>query len=148
MTILSLKRIMGWPYRQRGQPTYVKICQNRKNSQGIVLRSSGKVTVENVTADSNGENSIQVSTYRNVSVNDVTATGSVNGRGASINNYRDSGSGCVGSGNVSMNESEFNNLCVYDAGVFDPSSWASPETIPSGGDNYITSLQNKMLAVQ
>jgi len=40
---------------------------------------------------------------------------------------------------------EFNNLCGYDAGVFDPSSWAYPETIPGGGDDYITSLQNKML---
>jgi len=40
---------------------------------------------------------------------------------------------------------EFNNLCGYDAGVFDPSSWAYPETIPGGGDDYIISLQNKML---
>jgi len=40
---------------------------------------------------------------------------------------------------------EFNNLCGYDAGVFDPGSWAYPETIPGGGDDYILSLQNKML---
>ncbi len=40
---------------------------------------------------------------------------------------------------------EFDNLCGYEAGVFDPSSWAYPETIPGGGDDYITSLQNKML---
>ena len=40
---------------------------------------------------------------------------------------------------------EFNNLCGYDAGVFDPASWAYPETIPGGGDDYITSLKNKML---
>jgi hypothetical protein len=40
---------------------------------------------------------------------------------------------------------EFENLCGYEAGVFDPSSWAYPETIPGGGDDYITSLQDKML---
>jgi hypothetical protein len=40
---------------------------------------------------------------------------------------------------------EFDNLCGYEAGVFDPNSWAYPETIPGGGDDYITSLQNKML---
>ncbi len=40
---------------------------------------------------------------------------------------------------------EFDNLCGYEAGVFDPSSWAYPETIPGGGDDYISSLQDKML---
>jgi len=40
---------------------------------------------------------------------------------------------------------EFTNLCGYEAGVFDPNSWIYPETIPGGGDDYITSLQNKML---
>ena len=40
---------------------------------------------------------------------------------------------------------EFDNLCGYEAGVFDPDSWAYPDTIPGGGDDYITSLQNKML---
>ena len=40
---------------------------------------------------------------------------------------------------------EFNNLCGYEAAVFDPDSWAYPGTIPGGGDDYITSLQNKML---
>ena len=40
---------------------------------------------------------------------------------------------------------EFENLCGYEAGVFDPSSWIYPDTIPGGGEDYITSLQNKML---
>ncbi len=40
---------------------------------------------------------------------------------------------------------EFKNLCGYEAGVFDPSSWTYPETIPGAGNDYITSLQNKML---
>ena len=40
---------------------------------------------------------------------------------------------------------EFENLCGYEAGVFDPDSWVYREYIPGGGDDYITSLQNKML---
>jgi len=40
---------------------------------------------------------------------------------------------------------EFTNLCGYEAGVYDPDSWVYPETIPGGGDDYILSLQDKML---
>lgn len=40
---------------------------------------------------------------------------------------------------------EFTNLCGYEAGVFDPDSGAYPKAIPGGGDEYITSLHNKVL---
>jgi hypothetical protein len=40
---------------------------------------------------------------------------------------------------------EFNNLCGYEAGVFDQNSGVYPKAIPGGGDEYITSLHNRVL---
>jgi hypothetical protein len=40
---------------------------------------------------------------------------------------------------------EFDNLCGYEAGVFDPNSWVLPEELPGGGEDYILSLQERML---
>jgi hypothetical protein len=42
------------------------------------------------------------------------------------------------------NQVEFNNLCGYEAGIFDQGSGAYPKAIP-GGDEYITSLYEKVL---